>query len=393
MTKPAYIAGSAVVPFRRYRDGSTWRDWVRVAGRGALADAQLLSTDIDALVVASESDFFSLQLAPGPVVADELGLEGVATTRVEGGGASGALALRTAYSMLTSGFARRILVIGFEATASHLGADDVRLLYGLSFDAELEGFLGASATALYALSMKLHMARYGTQPADFARVAVSNRMNAVGNPWAHKPMRLSEEDVLQSPLVAEPYRRFDCSLLSDGAAAVVLTTDSGAIPHGRPKVGITGSGAATDRTRLGDRDSPEAFAAKSTAALQAYAMAGLKDPLRELDCAEIYDAYSGAQLQAIEALGLAEPGQAGADHQAGAFAAQGELPINLSGGLLGQGGAPGATGIVQILTVARLLEGRYHAHHQPDRELEAGLVDTHGGVCTNAVVHILRRMD
>ena len=133
--------------------------------------------------------------------------------------------------------------------------------------------------------------------------------------------------------------------------------------------------------------------AKSTAALQAYAMAGLKDPLRELDCAEIYDAYSGAQLQAIEALGLAEPGQAGADHQAGAFAAQGELPINLSGGLLGQGGAPGATGIVQILTVARLLEGRYHAHHQPDRELEAGLVDTHGGVCTNAVVHILRRMD
>ena len=325
-------------------------------------------------------------------MADELGLAGVATTRVEGGGASGALAVRTAHAMLTAGFARRILIVGFEATASHLAADDVRLLYGLSFDAELEGFLGASATALYALSMKFHMARFGTQPVDFAQVAVNNRANAVDNPWAHKPMRLSEADVLNSPLVAEPYRRFDCSLLSDGAAALVLTADSGVVPDGRPRVAITGSGAATDRTRLGDRDNPEAFGAKSAAARQAYAMAGVKAPLRELDCAEVYDAYSGAQLQAVEALGLAEPGQAGADHRAGVFTAQGELPVNLSGGLLGQGGAPGATGIVQTLTVARLLEGRYHAHRQPDQELGTGLTDTHGGVCTNAVVQVLRRI-
>ena len=116
MTEPLILGGS-VTPFGRHRDGSHWRDWVRQAGAEALADARLLVTDIDAVVVACESDFLSLQVNPGPVVLGELGLTGRPVIRVGGGGASGGLALREGMMQIMAGMARRVLVIGFEAAA------------------------------------------------------------------------------------------------------------------------------------------------------------------------------------------------------------------------------------------------------------------------------------
>ena len=117
-------------------------------------------------------------------------------------------------------------------------------------------------------------------------------------------------------------------------------------------------------------------------------MAGVRTPAEEIDCAEIYDAFSGAQVKAVEALGLAPEGAGGAACEAGEFDPGGRIPVNLSGGLLGQGGAPGATGVVQTMTVQRLLEGRYFDDAQPQRTLRRGIVDTHGGVCTSAVVQV-----
>ena len=374
--------------FARRRDESSWRDWVREAGLGALVDSGVEPRDVDAVVVATESDFFSLQIAPAPVVAAELGLDECATMRAESGGASGAAAIRTAHALVAGGLARCVLVVGFETVASHLRGDDVRMLYGMSFDAEVEGFAGVTPVALYALSMRMHMARHGTTTEQFATIAVRNRANACANPLAHKPMRIEVADVLASPMVASPYRRLDCSLVSDGAAAVVIAHPSRAPRTDRPRVRIAGSGAATDRPRLGDRDHPERFDAKARAARDAYAMAGIRVPAEEIDCAEIYDAFSGAQVQAVEALDLAAEGAGGAASEAGEFGPDGRVPINLSGGLLGQGGAPGATGVVQAMTVQRLLEGRYFDGAQPHRTLRRGIVDTHGGVCTSAVVQV-----
>ena len=388
MSSDICVLGGSAVRFARRRDGSSWRDWVREAGLGALEDSGLEPRDVDAVVVATESDFFSLQLAPGPVVAAELGFEGCETIRTESGGASGAAAVRAAHALVASRLARYVLVVGFEAVASHLGGDDVRLLYGLSFDAEIEGFAGATPAALYALSMRMHMARHGTTAEQFAAVAVANRANACANPLAHKPMRIGTEDVLASPMVASPYRRLDCSLLSDGAAAVVVAHSSRAPRVDRPRVRIAGSGAVTDRPRLGDRNRPDRFDAKARAARDAYAMAGVRAPADEIDCAEVYDAFSGAQIQAVEALGFVNEGDGGPACAAGEFGREGRLPINLSGGLLGQGGAPGATGVVQAMTVQRLLEGRYFDGAQPRRALRRGIVDTHGGVCTSAVVQV-----
>ena len=268
----AVILGGGAVAFGRYRDGTGWRDWVRRAGADALADAGIEVAQVDSLVVASESDFFSLQLAPAAVVAHELGLAGVAAIRVEGGGASGALAVRTATAQVLSGQARVVLVVGFEQTASHLAAADVRLLYTLSFDADLEGMAGASAANLYALSMQLHMARHGTTCEQMARVSVKNHGNAFDNPLAHMPMRIGVQDVLSSPLVSDPYRRLDCSLISDGAAALVIAHPR-AVRDGTRRTRISGSGCASDHLHLGDRSEPHRFAAKSVAAQAAYAEA------------------------------------------------------------------------------------------------------------------------
>ena len=393
MSRDVLVLGGSAVRFARRRDGSSWRDWVREAGFGALEDSGIETRDVDAVVVATESDFFSLQIAPAPVVAAELGLDGCATMRAESGGASGAVAVRTAHALVAGGLARCVLVVGFEAAAGRLGGDDVRMLYGMSFDAEVEGFAGATPAALYALSMRMHMTRHGTTAEQLAAVAVRNRANACANPLAHGPMRIEVADVLASPMVASPYRRLDCSLLSDGAAAVVIAHPSRAPRVDRPRVRIAGSGAATDRPRLGDRERPERFDAKARAAREAYAMAGIRAPAEEIDCAEVYDAFSGAQVQAVEALGFTPEGEGAEACEAGEFDRDGRIAVNLSGGLLGQGGAPGATGVVQAMTVQRLLEGRYFENAQPGRSLRRGVVDTHGGICTSAVVQVLETTD
>jgi len=389
MSLDVILCGGHVLPFGRRRDGSGPRDWVRAAVDGALADAGIDAADIDAVVVASESDHLSLQLSPGALMADELGLVPRPVLRVEGGGASGALGLRAGLMQLMSGLARCVLVIGYEHAASHLSGDDVRLLYGLSFDSDLEGWAGVTATALYALSIRAHMLRHATTEDDLAAVAVKNRRNAAANPLAHRRMPITAADVLASPVVSAPYRRLDCSPLSDGAAAAILMRAADAPRGDKPRVRIIGTGCATDHVRLGDRGEPDRFAAKARAAAEALAMAGIAPT--EIGVAEVYDAFSGAELQAVEAIGLAAAGGAAARLRAGDFAPEGRCPVNLSGGLIGQGAAPGAVGIAQAVTVARLLAGRYHAGLQPEAPPRIGLTDTHGGVATLNVVHVLQR--
>ena len=387
------VLGGGMVPFGRYGDGTGWRDWARKAGRAALADAGLEAKDIDGLVVGMESDILSLQVNPAPVVAAEIGLESCASMRAEGGGASGALALRAGVAQILSGMARRVLVVGFEDAASHLPSEDVRLVYALSFDADVDGLAGATSASLYALSIAEHMAIHGTTERQLAAVGVKNRGNARHNPWAHKPMDISIDDVLASAPVSTPYKLLDCSLLSDGAAAIVLSAPGHAPKADRPRVRIVGSGAGTDTARLGDRPARHRFAAKERAVRAAYAMAGIMNPSREIGVAEVYDAFSGSEIQSLEALGLVCEGSGGPAVAAGEFSADGRIPVNLSGGLMGQGGAPGAVGIAQAVTVERLLCGRYWPDAQPKRDLRFGLADCHGGIATTCVVHVFERTE
>ncbi len=386
------ITGASMIPFRHYRDGSNFRDWVRVAGSEAILQAGLDNSEIDAVIVANESDMLSLQISPAALVADEIGLQYVSAIHVEAGGASGAAALHQGFVLIASGLAQNVLIVGFEQTASRLGRVGVQQVYSLSFDADIEGWANISTAQLYALSYQAYCQEYDCDPILAASVSVKNHGNAMHNPLAHKPMAISVADVMASDLVSEPYRLLDCSMISDGSAAVVLSNPEYR-PRQNPKVLITGSACSTDYVRLGDRRRPHRFTAKEKAARQAYSMAGIGYATGEIDVAEVYDAFSGTELQAIEALGLCEPGQAGKELNAGMFTASGSIPVNLSGGLIGQGGAPGATGIAQVITLYRLLFGNYFSELQPTRRLHRAVADTHSGIATTNVVQVLERVD
>lgn len=346
----------------------------------------LARRDIDALVVASESDFFTLQLNPASILAQDLGLIGAATLRVEGGGASGQLAVHAGVERILSGRAQRVAVLGVDPSASALKADVVRQLYSYSFDAWTDGMTGATATAIYALSWQAFAMSNDAENGDLTSVTKTNRRNAMSNPGAHLPRAHEDSEIEASPLIAAPYRRLHCSPLSDGAAALILAAPEAAPAERRMRAPrITGLGAASDHVSLGHRDDPGQFKAKEMAMQRACAMADITPA--QIDVAEVYDAYAGAQLQSISALGLAASPVAAL--RAGDFEPSGRRPVNVSGGLMGQGAPVGATGVGQTATCAMLLEGRYFADSQPRRPLKHALADTHGGIATTCAVTVL----
>ncbi len=380
------VIGAALTPFNRRRDGSGFRDWAAVAFDAALAMSEIARRDIDALIVASESDFFTLQLNPASVLAQDLGLIGAATLRVEGGGATGQMAVHAGVERILSGRARHVAVVGVDPSASALAGDSIRELYSYSFDFWTEGLGGITATSLYALSWQAFAASHGGTADDLNAVTIKNRGNAMSNPKAHLPRQHEAAEFAAAPMIAAPYCRLHCSPLSDGAAALILSAPQ-ATPASRRKIAsrISGIGAASDLPGLGHRTDPGQFAAKTKACLGALNMAGIAPS--DIALAEVYDAYAGAELQAIKALGLADdPVRALRD---GTFEATGRCPVNLSGGLLGQGAPVGATGVAQTATCALLLEGAYYPELQPDHPLPHAMADTHGGVGTSCAVTVL----
>jgi len=379
------VCGAAITAFNRRTDGSSFRDWALTAFEDALTLSSLERQDIDALVVASESDFFSLQLNPASVLASDLGLVGASTMRVEGGGASGQLAIHTAARFIQSGAYKHVAVVGADPSASQLSGSAIKSLYGFSFDAWTDGMTGVSSTALYALSFQAFMQRVPVTDHHLGQVTKQNRANATHNPRAHLGKMHSQQEIDESPMLANPYRRLHCSPLSDGAASLILSA-SGYRPAKRKAAPtIVGIGAASDTAHLGARSDAGDFAAKRQAMQRACREADILPT--KINIAEVYDAYAGAQIQAIDALGLSD--DIPKDMQSGRFDKNGPCPINLSGGLMGQGAPVGATGVAQTASCALLLEGLYEEKLQPKTLPQYALADTHGGVCTTAAVTLL----
>ncbi len=375
------------------------RDLLADALLDLLADAGLDGLDaVEHGLASYESDHFNMQMTLGAILHDTIGMTPKPGLRIEGGGATGALALRTAWAHIQSGLCDSILVYGVEKNGRGVSSRTANQLFALSADVDWETAIGGTYTSFYAAMMRAHMAQYGTREEHFAHVAARNRGNAAFNPIAQKPMDISIEDVLRSRPVAEPYKLLDCSLLSDGAACILLASEAWAREHvpafeARPPVFFTGTGCGTDTMRLGDRyPHITNFRAKQQAAQAAYAMAGIGDPLREIDVAELYDSYSGVEIQAVEDLGWVARGNGGTAVADGAFDLDGSLPVNTSGGLLGRGAPVGATGILQAMEVAQQLWGLADERRQV-AGAKRGLTDTHAGIASISVVNIFERRD
>lgn len=399
MTRLPVVVGVGVTPFASERVDANVRDLAAEAVLACMEDAGL--PDLKAVqhgLTSYESDHFNRQMTLGAILHDQVGLTPTPNVRVEGGGATGALALRTAWAYIQSGLCDSILVYGCETNGRGVTSQTANQLFALSADFDWEMMVGGTYTGFYAAMMRAHMAKYGTTERQFAHVAVRNRKNAIFNPLAQKPMDLTIDDVLASRPVAEPYRLLDCSLLSDGAAAILLTTEDWARAHSpvfsqRPMVYFIATGCGTDTMRLGDRyPHITNFRGKRAAAQQAYAMAGIANPVEEIHVAELYDSYSGVEIQAVEDLGFVEYGHGGPSIADGMFDLEGVLPVNTGGGLLGRGAPVGATGIVQAIEIAQQLWGAVDPRRQV-KDARRGLTDTHAGIGTICVVNIFERHD
>jgi acetyl-CoA C-acetyltransferase len=399
MNRLPVVAGVGMTRFASDRPDCNPRDLLGEAVLALLADTGM--THLRAVqhgVCSYESDHFNKQMTLAAILHDHIGLLPTPTVRVEGGGATGALALRTAWAHIQSGLCDSILVYGCETNGRGVSSQTANQLFALSADFDWEMMIGGTYTGFYASMMRAHMHKYGTTAEQFAHVAVRNRRNAQYNPLAQKPMDITIGDVLNSRPVAEPYRLLDCSLLSDGAAVMLLSTEAWAREHcprftGRPAVYFVATGCGTDTMRLGDRYPNIAnFRAKRAAAQQAYQMAGIVYPIEEIDVAELYDSYSGVEIQAVEDLGFVPYGEGGASVANGLFDLDGKLPANTSGGLLGRGAPVGATGIAQAIEIAQQLWGEVDPRRQV-ANARRGLTDTHAGIATISVVNIFERRD
>ena len=287
-------------------------------------------------------------------------LVNVPATRVENACASGSAAFQQGTKALLAGTAKTVLVVGAEKM-THAGADVVgAALLGADYDmageASTTGFTG-----LFADVAKHYAKRYGSSTGSLSdilgTIAAKNHRNGVDNPYAQLRKDLGEEFCRtvsdKNPMVADPLRRTDCSPVSDGAAAVILSTSPSSSAATLP-VQLAGFGHANDFFPAERRD-PTTFAATGMSWQRALGMAGLS--LEDLDFAEVHDCFTVAELLMYEAMGLTEPGKGARALEEGWVFKDGKLPINVSGGLKAKGHPVGATGVSQHVIAAMQLTG------------------------------------
>ncbi len=379
----------AVVGVGMTEFGELWSDSLRTiwakAAVAALADAGI--DQVDMITVGCMSPgLFTGQEHLASLLADELGMAGVPAARVESACASGGLALRMGFAEVAAGLSDTVLVTGVEKMTDVDGADATYAL-GTASDQEWEGFHGITFPGLYAMLARAHMQRFGTTVEQLAAVAVKNHANGLLNPHAQYHLKLTIDDVLNSTMVADPLHLFDCSPVTDGAAAVVLTTVENAKKLGgkRPVVKITGSGLATDTITLANREDLTELKAVRLAAERAYAMAG-RTP-KDLHVVEVHDCFTIAEIMATEALGLFDPGSGAAAAADGLTWLQGKIPVNTSGGLKSKGHPVGATGVAQAAEIVTQLRGE--AGQRQVEGATVGLAQNMGGSGGSSIVHIM----
>jgi acetyl-CoA C-acetyltransferase len=397
-----FVLGGGISKFAAERVDGAMRDWINESVLEALEDSGTRIEDIEHSTTSYFSDHFDKQLKAGAIFHDNIGMCPKPNVRVEGGGGTGGLAIRNAYAYIKSGLCDSMIVFGAENMGRCVPSDVAQQFIALASDTDWEVQVAGFYIAYYAIMMNAHMEKYGTTEEQFALVSVKNHRNAMYNPKAHYPMDITVEDVMNSKMITYPYKRLDNCLLSDGAGCIIFATEEWAKKHSttwekKPTIELTGTGCGTDMMRMADRPYPEPgilhFRGKQFGAQQAYAMAGIKDPMKDFDCFEVHDAYSGVELVSYEDLGFCKPGEAGKLMEKGVFNVGGELPTNTSGGLIGFGHPVGATGLAQGIEVLRQLRQEAHPKRQVELNSKRGGMDSHGGTGTFCAINIFERRD
>lgn len=361
MTRPAAIVGTGQTRHVSRREDVNVPEMVREAAVRALEDAGLAFRDVDAVVIGSAPEIFEGVNNPENWIGPAVGGARKPVMRIHTGGTVGASSTIAGFYHVTSGLFETVLVVAYEKLSDGVAQ------YGLSacYDPLWDRDFACGAPGLAGLQATQYLARYPQQVREEhgAMVAVKNRKNALLNPYAQLQLEITVEDVMESAPVAEPLKLLDCCPTSDGAAAVVITEGRRARKLTSRPAWFAGVGTCSESPYVPHVDMvyPESCV---RAAQQAYQMAWIYEPYKELDVAEIYEAFSFQELIWSEALGLCAPGEGGELVESGRTAMDGEFPVNPSGGVL-SANPIGASAMIRQIEAAAQVMGRAGDHQLP----------------------------
>jgi acetyl-CoA C-acetyltransferase len=342
---------------------------------------------IDSMYVGNMmSGFLQNQEHLGALMATALGKEGVPTYKVEGACASGGVAANAGIKAVLSGL-EEIVLVGAVEKMSGYTTPEVTAGLMMAEDRARVGATGITFVGLNAMIAREYMHQYKVAHEALAEFPVLCHQNALDNPQAQFHKKISVQDVLQSPLVADPLRLLDCSAIGDGAAVVIMSPKHKAKEFSDSPVEIAASAVSTDTLSLHRRRDITTFEASRRAATRAYAAAGVKPESVEL--LEVHDAFSVLGIMALEDLGFAEKGQGINLVKNGQCMRDGRLPTNTFGGLKARGHPVGASGVYQMAEITLQLTNEAGKCQVP--QADVGLSQSVGGIGSTVAVHILRR--
>lgn len=355
------------------------------ASRNCLEDAHARPDQVEAFYLGNfAGPAFVGQNHLAPYIAASMGIVDVPATRFEAACASSGSAFFHAWSAVAAGLYDVVLVAGVEKMTNQPTPKVTEILASAG---DLGGEIKAGATfpALFAMIARRHMYQYGTRREHLAAVAVKNHANGAKNPYAHMRKVITVEQALSGKPVAEPLTVYDCSLISDGAAAVLLAPLERAAEFTDRPVRVLACAQTSDHLALEQKEDITTFPAVRKAAEKAYRMAGVT--AADIDFAEVHDCFTIAEIIAIEDLGFVRKGEGGPYTAEGRTCVAGEKPVNASGGLKSKGHPVGATGVAQICDVTLQIRGQ--AGELQLRRHSFGLAQNLGGSGATGVVTIL----
>lgn len=365
------IVGVGQTHHSRRRTDVSQAGLVREAVDRALLDAKLTIDDIDSIVVATGPVLFAAVNQPEKWVADAIGASLKPLVRVTSGGGTGLAGALAGYYQVAGGFADRVLVVAYDKLSEGALQYSISTLYDPFWGREFAvGIMGFSAAY-----WRARMDVLGHTEEAAAMVAVKNRRNAIRNPYAHVKKEVTLDEVMKSKPLAWPIKLLDVPPISDGAAAVVLSSEKMAAKSTDRPAWIRGMGYFCEADNAPQRSmlvsEPLAIAAR-----RIYRAAGITNPRRQFDVVEVQEPYTCFELSYYESLGLCSPGEAAEFIASGATQMDGDIPVNPSGGCAGANPI-GAAGLIRLIEAASQVMGKAGEMQIPGAKL--ALAQSGGG--------------
>jgi len=378
MARSVAIVGTGQTDHRSHRPDVNGREMIYEAVKRALEDCELSIHGIDAVVIGNMDHFESINYV------DTWSVEGSGALmkpvmKVTTGGTTGSSVAIAAYYHVASGLFDRVLAIGWEKNSE---SDTTAAIITCS-DPVWDRFSYSGAIPSLATEASAYMKQYGATQEDAARVAVRDRTHALNNPHAHLRRPITVEDVMASPMLAYPIKLLDVCPRTDGAAAVVFAADGIAQKIAPKPAWIKACAVRHTYTWFGDVDYNAGLVSLQKASREAYQRAGIRNPVDEIDVAELYLPYSYAGLKWIEDLGFCGPGEGPRFVREGHTDMGGKIPINPSGGVISTN-CIGATALLRVAEAAMQVMGKAGQRQVPD--VEVALATGFGGCFWSDVV-------